>query len=144
MKNKPILNNQRILVFYDGKCGLCAKEISYYRSVAPEGVFDWTDVTQSSKYLKENDLTLSKTLKLLHVKNIDGVFHIGVDAFIIIWKQLRGWRFLGYLVSLPLIHFLATLLYKNFAEWRFKRLDHCQLAAENDKNLSGEKSTDSR
>ena len=29
-----------ITVFYDGKCGLCSKEIKYYRRIAISGVFD--------------------------------------------------------------------------------------------------------
>ena len=27
-----------IEVFFDGKCGLCSKEIAYYQSIAPSGV----------------------------------------------------------------------------------------------------------
>ena len=28
-----------IQVFYDGKCGLCAKEIEYYKGIVPQGIF---------------------------------------------------------------------------------------------------------
>ena len=36
-----------ITVFYDGKYGLCAREIGYYRRIAPDGVFAWQDVTEN-------------------------------------------------------------------------------------------------
>ena len=38
-----------ITVFYDGKCGLCAREIGYYRRIAPDGVFVWQDVSESAE-----------------------------------------------------------------------------------------------
>ena len=30
--------------FFDGKCGLCSKEISYYQGIAPVGIFVWKDI----------------------------------------------------------------------------------------------------
>lgn len=117
-----------IKVFYDGKCGLCSKEINYYRRIAPIGVFDWHDVTESYDDLKKEGISLSEALRMLHVKDEKGVMHIGVDAFIIIWKQLSWWKILAAFVSLPIISHLANLLYRYFADWRFKRLEHCKLA----------------
>ena len=26
-------------VFYDGKCGLCSKEINYYKKISPDNIF---------------------------------------------------------------------------------------------------------
>ncbi|MDG1286309.1 MAG: DCC1-like thiol-disulfide oxidoreductase family protein [Rickettsiales bacterium] len=37
-----------LTVYYDGKCGLCNKEIRYYQRIAPVGVFLWVDVTQKA------------------------------------------------------------------------------------------------
>ncbi|MGB2492066.1 MAG: DCC1-like thiol-disulfide oxidoreductase family protein, partial [Candidatus Puniceispirillum sp.] len=33
-----------IQIYFDGKCGLCSKEIRYYQHIAPEGIFAWHDV----------------------------------------------------------------------------------------------------
>lgn len=120
-----------ITVFYDGKCGLCSKEINYYRKIAPSGIFDWQDITESAGDLNKEGISLAEGLKLLHAKDNNGKMHVGVDAFILIWRQLRHWRILAILVSLPLIKQIANLIYRVFANWRFKRLTHCQLAAEN-------------
>ena len=54
--------------------------------------------------------------------------HVGVDAFIIIWSNLKFWRILSFIVSLPIIKQIANLFYKNFAERRFAKLPHCQLS----------------
>lgn len=124
-----------ITVFYDGKCGLCSKEINHYRKIAPGGVFNWQDITESADNLKEEGVTLSQGLKFLHAKDGNGKMHVGVDAFILIWRRIgRLWRILAIFVSLPLIKQMANFSYKLFANWRFKRLAHCQLAAQNEDN----------
>jgi predicted DCC family thiol-disulfide oxidoreductase YuxK len=118
-----------ITVFYDGKCGLCSKEINHYRKIAPDGIFDWQDITESADNLKKEGISLSEGLKLLHAKDEKGQIHVGVNAFLLIWKQLKRWRILAALVGLPIIRQIANMAYRLFASWRFKRLDHCQLAA---------------
>ena len=117
-----------ISVFYDGKCGLCSKEINHYRKIAPDGIFDWQDITKSDDSLKKLGITLSEGLKLLHARDNHRKIHVGLDAFILIWKQLKRWRLLAALVSLPVIRQIADLAYRSFANWRFRRLEHCQLA----------------
>ncbi len=116
------------MVFYDGKCGLCRKEINYYKKIAPPGLFDWQDITESLDDLNEQGISLSAGLKQIHAKDHDGRLYVGVDAFILIWKQLRWWRVLATLVALPLIWQIADIVYRIFAHWRFSRLEHCQLA----------------
>jgi predicted DCC family thiol-disulfide oxidoreductase YuxK len=123
-----------LTVFYDGQCGLCAKEINYYRKIAPPGIFNWQDITQSTDAINAEGISLAQGLKLLHVKNHDGTLHTGVDAFILIWKQLKRWRLLATLISLPIAYQLTKLVYITFANWRFKRLKHCQLAAKQEES----------
>ena len=131
-KKKP-QQNLMITVFYDGKCGLCRKEIHHYRNIAPEGIFLWQDVTDSDYNPVQEGLSVADGLKLLHAKDADGHMHIGVDAFILIWKQLKRWRILAALVRLPIVYPVAHLIYRNFAQRRFQKLKHCQLAARQEK-----------
>jgi predicted DCC family thiol-disulfide oxidoreductase YuxK len=121
-----------ITVFYDGKCGLCSKEINHYKTVASKGIFDWQDVTISTEKLDAHNITLVDALKFLHALDANNKQHVGVDAFILIWKQLKRWHILAYIVALPIIRQIAQYLYKAFAKWRFKKLDHCQVALNND------------
>merc|ERR1719300_66999 len=116
-------------VFYDGKCGLCSKEINHYRKIAPQGVFHWQDVTQSAEELEKRGISLAESLRLLHATDSDGKLHIGVGAFLLIWSQLDRWRLLGRMVALPPVRKVADLLYLAFADKRFKKLEHCQIAA---------------
>lgn len=117
-----------ITVFYDGKCGLCAKEINHYRKIAPDGVFIWKDIIKSADDLKKHGISVSEGLKQLHAIDNNGRLHVGVNAFMLIWKQLRRWKVLAFIFSLPIIQEVVNIIYRMFANWRFKRLKHCQIA----------------
>lgn len=119
-----------ITVYYDGKCGLCSREINYYRRIAPSGVFEWRDVTEHAGDLEAHGISLADSLKQMHAMDANGNWHTAADAFILIWRQLRKWRILAAIVSLPIIRQSANFVYRLWAAWRFKRLTHCQLAAE--------------
>jgi predicted DCC family thiol-disulfide oxidoreductase YuxK len=117
-----------IKVFYDGKCGLCSREINHYRKIAPDGIFEWQDITENFDGLTKQGISLSEGLKLLHAMDNNGKIHIGVEAFILIWEQLKRWKVLAILISLPVIKQIANYVYTAFADWRFKKLAHCQQA----------------
>ena len=117
-----------IEVFYDGKCGLCSKEISYYQGIAPVGIFVWMDIANDPAPLQGFGITQAEALRHLHVRDTDGQWHKGAAAFIIIWKHLSYWRFLSAFVGLPIIRHIASMLYNKFADYRFAKLAHCQVA----------------
>lgn len=118
-----------ITVFYDGACGLCRREMNHYRAIAGEGVFDWCDITERADALAGTGIAYVDALRLLHARTADGRMHIGVDAFIVMWRNLPRWRYLARFVALPGVRQMAQLVYRAFAHWRFKRLAHCQIAA---------------
>ena len=121
-----------IKVFYDGKCGLCSKEINYYRRVAPSGIFDWQDIHICNHELINAGINISDALKILHVIDNNNKLYLGVDAFIIIWNNLAYWKNLARLVSIPIIRKIVNIAYKLFANWRFNRSSHCILAKNKD------------
>jgi predicted DCC family thiol-disulfide oxidoreductase YuxK len=120
-----MLKKMKITVLFDGKCGVCSKEISFYKRVAPKGQFIWQDVNSIDTKEKYN-IELHTALKHLHVIDNEKVF-IGVDAFVRIWKNITYFKFLSFFIQIPLIYSLAKYLYTIFAEYRFKRLKHCQI-----------------
>jgi len=123
-----------IKVFYDSKCSLCSKEINYYRSIAPIGVFDWKDIHIRNHEFINTGINISDALKILHVID-NNKLYLGVDAFIIIWNNLAYWKYLARLVSIPIIRQIANIAYKLFANWRFNRLSHCVLEKNKDEKL---------
>lgn len=117
-------NKAKIQVFYDGACGLCAREINHYKTIAPTGVFEWVDVMHDASPFEAIGYTKQDGLKALHVRDQSGEMHIGIDAFAVIWAQMRRWRVLAFFIKLPIIHHIARLFYRIFAAWRFKKLGY--------------------
>ena len=117
-------------VFYDGKCGLCSKEINYYKRIAPKNIFEWHDIASNPEKLKEIHVSQYDALMYLHATDQKSNLKIGVDAFILIWAQLKYWKILSILVKTPVVYTIAKITYKLFANYRFKRLTHCQMASQ--------------
>jgi predicted DCC family thiol-disulfide oxidoreductase YuxK len=119
-----------ITVFYDGKCGLCRREIEHYKSIAPKTIFDkpvfeWVDITIMPDPFLRRGYSVKQGLKALHVEDEKGKMHVGVAAFAIIWQVLpKGWPMLAVLVKLPFIMPLAQKIYDMFAAWRYKKLGY--------------------
>ena len=124
-----------IKVFYDGKCNLCSSEINYYRRISPTGIFDWVDINLMHSDFVNTSIKVSDALKILHVIDNNNTLHLGVDAFIIIWKNLSYWKIIAKIVSIPIIRQIVNITYRAFANWRFNRLTHCILAKNNDNKL---------
>jgi len=119
-----------VKVFYDGKCGLCSKEINYYIKIAPPNIFEWLDIANNPGDLKKIKVSQYDALMFLHAKDENLKLKIGVDAFILIWSKLKYWRLLSLIIKLPLIYQCTKIVYRTFAKYRFKKLTHCQLASE--------------
>lgn len=115
-----------IRVFYDGKCGLCRREIAHYQRIAPIGVFTWVDIAVTPEPFAALGYAVHDGLRALHVLDEAGKMHIAVDAFIVIWQHLPRWRLLAVIAKLPIIHFAASRFYSVFAAWRFKKLGYHQ------------------
>ena len=122
-----------VTVYYDGKCGLCRKEISYYRKIANDGQFIWSDIAHDATPLSLLGVSQKAALRRLHATDSNGTLHTGVDAFILIWKQLPTWRLLAILVGIPVLRHIAAKLYNVFADYRFARLGHCKISVNGEK-----------
>ena len=117
-------------VFFDGKCGLCAREIAYYRKIAPAEMFIWQDIANNPAPLRPFGISQAEALRYLHLLDHQGQLQIGVNAFRAIWVELGPlWRLLAYLAGLPVIHAILIHAYNRFADYRFSRLAHCQIAS---------------
>ena len=116
-----------ISVFYDDKCSLCSREINFYKKIAPKAPLKWLGISSSSIELKNAKVKRIDALMFLHARDSEGIFHVGVDAFILIWRNLPYFKYLNYIISQPGIYQLANLIYEKFAKYRFKNLEHCQI-----------------
>merc|ERR1711935_1154239 len=100
-----------------------------YIKVAPKNIFEWFDIAKKPDDLKLIQASQADALMLLHAQDKKLNLHIGVDAFALIWSELKYWNLLSMIIKLPLINQLAKFIYNVFAKYRFKNLKHCQMAS---------------
>ena len=117
-----------IKVYFDGNCGLCSKEINYYRKIDKKNIFEWVNIYIHDTDLEKLGITKSEALMELHALDENGKMYKGVDSFILIWKNLSFfWSILGILVSFYPIYLTAKFAYKRFAIQRFNKLGYCDI-----------------
>ncbi len=111
-------NTPKILqVFFDGGCPICRKEISTYADADKAGLIDWVDVS-NAQIAKTLPIDREKLLARFHVRNPNGHLISGVRAFILLWRQLPKWRWLGLAMSTPGIPVILELVYRGFLKVR--------------------------
>jgi predicted DCC family thiol-disulfide oxidoreductase YuxK len=113
---------------------MCSKEINFYKKISKKKSIKWIPLSSPLENLKSDNLKLSDALLHLHAKDSSGKFHIGVDAFILIWSQLPFFKYLRFFFLMPFIHQASRFFYNKFAEKRFNNLSHCKLSLEKGKS----------
>ena len=97
-------------VLFNEKCSVCNFEIQHYKK---RSNLNYTDCSAMD----------DKYLKALHVQFDDGKELIGIRAFIYVWNNTDGYRWLAQLIGLPIIFQLSQFAYSIIARillWRFK------------------------
>jgi predicted DCC family thiol-disulfide oxidoreductase YuxK len=111
---------QRPVVFYDGACPLCSREIAHYRRIDRARRLRWVDAATEAKILAAHGLDLERAMAELHVLDGNGGWHRGVDAFLVIWSRLPAYRWLARLVSTLDLRTPLGFVYRHFAAWRYR------------------------
>ena len=114
----------KIFVFYDARCGICLKEINYYKKKDLGKKFKWVDVNIEREELNIHGISFQDSLKYLHLIDQEGKTRIGVDAFITIWRELKYWKILSFFVNIQPIKFIVQIFYNFWARKRYEKLDY--------------------
>jgi predicted DCC family thiol-disulfide oxidoreductase YuxK len=117
-----------IKILFDNQCNICKKEIQYYRSISPSRIFLWCNLHTNKALLRKYNISYKEALLSLHAIDEKDRLHKGIDAFCLIWKHLKGWKFLRLIIKMPIIYPTSKILYKFFALWRFNKLNYCRVS----------------
>ncbi len=106
-----------LTVMFDGACPLCRREVGLYRALEPLQPLEWLDVSaETTTFADPQDR--SRFMARFHVRRADGKLLSGAQAFVALWLQLPGWRWLGRAASFPGATALLELLYVCFLRIR--------------------------
>lgn len=105
------------IVYYDGSCPLCRREIAIYRRLEPLSELRWEDVSRADARLPAG-LDTRAAMARFHVALPGGELRSGARGFVALWRVLPGWRWLGRFASLPGVTPLLELAYRAFLPLR--------------------------
>jgi predicted DCC family thiol-disulfide oxidoreductase YuxK len=108
----------KIVLFYDGKCVVCAKEIEIYRKMDRANKLSYVDISSDLFNPSSVSIPEDRLNKFFNVQLEDGHFVEGVQSFIEIWKRLPSLNWAAQIASLKPIYWSLHLGYLIFAEIR--------------------------
>lgn len=111
-----------LTVFYDGGCPVCSREIAHYRRLEHGARLEFVDISAPGFVPESYGHSLAEFMARMHVRDANGRFAVGVDAFPLIWQALphRRYHLAARLLQLPGIRQLASLAYRIFAANRHR------------------------
>jgi len=110
-------SDHALQVYYDGGCPLCRREISHYRKIDGAGSVDFVDLTSDGAETGP-DLSLEAALSRFHVRDSDGRLLSGAEAFVRLWRELPGWRWLAPIAKVPGVMWVMERAYRGFLPLR--------------------------
>lgn len=110
-----------IIIFYDGGCPLCRKEIHHYMKLASNQIIHWVDISRDDALLGAFNLSTDEAMRRFHVVDQTGNVVRGAAAFLIMWQAMPGYRHLTKIVGLLHLLPLLELGYEWFAKRRYRR-----------------------
>jgi len=87
------------VIYFDGACPLCRREIALYRSKEGASAIEWVDAASCDADALGPNLSRDAALARLHARRPDGELVSGVAAFATIWSRLPAYRWLASVVS---------------------------------------------
>ena len=117
----PGATNTRPIVFYDGGCPLCRREIDHYRRLDSDNRIDWVDITSQTDELRRYGLSYEQAMARFHVLDSDGKWQTGAHGFAELWSHLPYFRWLAWLTRRLRLLAPLDILYRHFARWRARR-----------------------
>ncbi|MEQ8829104.1 MAG: DUF393 domain-containing protein [Alphaproteobacteria bacterium] len=104
-----------VTALYHGACPVCSAEISHYQDycVRKAVAIGWADISNGvdAPLLAELGLDREDVKRRMTVLDSDGRIHRGVDAFLVLWRQMPRYNWLARVVSCPGVYHAATFLY---------------------------------
>ena len=111
----------KITVFYDGACPLCVKEVEKWCKAPFRCDVEWFDITGQEDQLQKRGIDPELALLELHTKTCDGKIYTSIDSYGLLLSQLNRWRWLGWLMRLPVIKPVLKWNYDWMTRVRLKR-----------------------
>ena len=114
------MENKSVQVFYNSACPVCNAGINAQKGKTTACEIQWLDVHSNSAARTEIPADLEIVRERLHAIDKDGNVKIGIEAFLVIWRDTPTEKWKATLVGLPIIKQLSIVAYNVFARTLYK------------------------
>jgi len=105
-------------MFYDSYCPLCVAEVEQLKTLDPRGDLEFVDIHSKDFSVHWPNVDPVSANRVLHAQRADGSMLYGLDVSAEVWAMVGRHRWLK-LLRLPVIRWLADLVYWLFARYRY-------------------------
>jgi uncharacterized protein (TIGR01777 family) len=125
---RPPLGSSTARVYFNGECPVCRAEMGHYEKLCgTDPALTFIDATRHPGAFADCGLRLDHLERRVYVRNSQGQIASGMPALIALWASLPRYRALARLLSLPVLHQGAVLLYDHvisptLARWANRRM----------------------
>jgi len=115
----------QLKVYYNSACPVCDAGINAQKNKTSQCEIQWNDVHSNNELAKDVDEKLEFVRERLHVVDQNDTLFVGIEAFIVLWKNSPKEQWKATLLSLPIIRPIANRAYNGFArvlyQWNRRR-----------------------
>ena len=98
--------------YFNESCKICRTDINHYKKMNQS--IKWVDVINNKKAINETQLSSKQLIRRLHIIENNRIYS-GINAFLIIWREIPRYRLIAKLISLPIIYHICWLVYELLA-----------------------------
>ena len=118
-------NVNKLKVYYNSACPVCDAGINAQKNKSSQCAIEWNDVHSNNELVQDVNEKLEFVRERLHVTDENDTLFVGMEAFIVLWKNSPKEHWKATLFSLPVIRPLANKTYNGFArllyQWNRQR-----------------------
>lgn len=111
----------KTIVYFDSGCLVCAAGAAHWRRRDWAGRTAWVDLMDQPEALAAEGVSFAAAMENLHVRDRSGKLVVGGDAFLLLWDQLPGWRWLSRAVRALRLERLFDRAYRWHSRGRFEQ-----------------------
>lgn len=88
----------KTIVYFDSGCPVCARGAAHWQARDWARRVAWVDLMETPDALAAEGVSFAVAMETLHVRDRDGRLVAGGDAFLELWDQLPGWRWVSRMI----------------------------------------------
>jgi predicted DCC family thiol-disulfide oxidoreductase YuxK len=110
----------RATIIYDGNCPVCTGTVKWLREKGFAGSFELLECQSEQRRMMHPAVNRAECMRAMHLVQPDGTVLVGEQALPEIVARLKGYRLAAPLFKLPGAAGLSRIIYRWFAERRYR------------------------